>query len=167
MSKKQIIDKLIEEGKSFEEIVIESGAAESYVKSCFTKLGKNWEDADDPNVELVLDIVEVDEDDIPEDAIVLEEGLEIFEVDEDEDEPVDCSELIKKTEEAYKKACKSYKSIEARILKTVLSDLQSDTLGKNETMIRRLLKMHVRSMLQKRMFIDAVKITDEYFELIK
>lgn len=165
MSKKEIINKMIEEGKSFEEIVVKSEAAESYVKSCFTKLGKNWEDADDPDVELKVEIVEVAEEDIPEDAVVLEEGLEIIE--EPAEEPVDCSELIKKTEEAYTKAYKSFKNIEARILKTVLDDLKSGRLGKNEVMIRRSLKMHVRSMLQKRMFSNVVAITDEYFELIK
>jgi len=157
MSKKEIINKLIEEGKSFEEIVIQSGAKQSYVKSCFTKLGKDWEDADDPNVELKVEIVEVEE--------PAEEPAE--EPVEEPKEPVDCSELIKKTEEAYTKAYKSFKNIEARILKTVLDDLKSGRLGKNEVMIRRSLKMHVRSMLQKRMFSNVVAITDEYFELIK
>ena len=170
MSKKEIINKLIQEGKSFEEIVIQSGAKQSYVKSCFTKLGKDWEDADDPNAELRVEIVEVSEEDIPEDAVVLEEGLEIVEEPvevEEPKEPVDCSELIKKTEEAYTKAYKSYKNIEARILKTVLEDLKSDRAGNNQGMVRRMLNMHVRSMLQKRMFANVVSITDEYFELIK
>ena len=166
MSKKEIINKMIEEGKSFEEIVVESGAAQSYVKSCFTKVGKDWEDYDAEGIELKTVIIkegieteEVADEDIPEDAEVLEEGIEI--------EEVECSELIKKTEEAYAKACKAYKSIEARILKTVLDDLKSENLGKNQAMIRRTLKMHVRSMLQKRMFAKTVEITEEYFALIK
>lgn len=42
MSKKEHIAKLIEEGKSFQEIVELSGAKHSYVKAQFTKAGKNW-----------------------------------------------------------------------------------------------------------------------------
>ena len=84
MSKKEIINKMIEEGKSFEEIVVESGAAQSYVKSCFTKVGKDWEDYDAEGIELKTVIIkegieteEVADEDIPEDAEVLEEGIEI------------------------------------------------------------------------------------------
>ena len=175
MSKKEKIEDLIKNtDKSFEEIVVESEAKASYVKSIFTQLDLKWEDRDAEGIKLKTIIVEEDteieevsDEDIPEDAEVIEEGVEIIEEDTEIKEPVDCSELIKKTEEAYTAAYRSYKSIEARILKTVLDDLKADSLGSNEGMIRRMLKMHVRSMLQKRMFAKTAEITDEYFELIK
>lgn len=61
MSKKQIIIDGINDGKSFESIVLESDAKESYVKKIFTEQGIDWEDSDDPEVELKTIIVEVED----------------------------------------------------------------------------------------------------------
>ena len=42
MSKAELIKKLIEEGKTFQEVKDISGSVESYVKAQFTKNGKDW-----------------------------------------------------------------------------------------------------------------------------
>ena len=77
MNKKEKIAKLIEEGKSFEEVVIESGSKASYVKSQYTQLGLNWEDSDDPEVELKTIVVE---------TVVEEEVVETVEAEVKEEE---------------------------------------------------------------------------------
>ena len=61
MSKKQAIIDGINNGDSFEEIVLASGAKSSYVKKVFTEQGVEWEKSDDPKIELKTIAVEVEE----------------------------------------------------------------------------------------------------------
>ena len=81
MNKKEKIAKLIEEGKSFEEVVVGSGSKASYVKSQYTQLGLNWEDSDDPEVELKTIVVEA--------VVEEEEVVETVEAEVKEEEVID------------------------------------------------------------------------------
>lgn len=168
MSKKEIINKLIEEGKSFEEIVVQSGAKQSYVKSCFTKLGKDWEDADDPTVELKVEIVEVAEEDIPEGAEVLEEGLEIVEVVEEPSEPKESLEdFIERLKETVLVDARKRRRLQTQIRKWILADLTSKTPSKNKTLILRAEKLNIRGPHAKYILRDLVKDIEAYYEFVK
>lgn len=208
MSKKQKITELIlDSDLSFEEIVVQSGAKASYVKSIFTQLDLDWEERDAEGVKLKTiivkeeDIEEVPEEDIPEDAemledpsivevVVAENGEEDESVDEQaaeedseqmeeesseessdesddegEENQID-EEFIKEVEKSYIEACRSYRNIEARILKTVLDDLKSQTVGRLKAQVLRMRKMHVRTRTQKRLFAKTVEVTDKYFKIV-
>ena len=171
MSKKEIINKLIEEGKSFEEIVVQSGAKQSYVKSCFTKLGKDWEDADDPTVELKVEIVEVAEEDIPEGAEVLEEGLEIVEVEVIEEKPSEPKEsledFIERLKETVLVDARKRRRLQTQIRKWILTDVTSKSLGKNKTLILRAEKLNIRGPHAKYILRDLVKDIEAYYEFVK
>ena len=209
MSKKQKITELIlDSDLSFEEIVVQSGAKASYVKSVFTQLNLNWEERDAEGIELKTiivkeeDIEEIAEEDIPEDAeilenpsivevVVAENGEEDESVDEQaveeaseqmeeesseessdesddegEENQID-EEFIKEVEKAYKGACRNYRNIAARMLKTILDDLKSEKPGQYQDRLNRMRKMHVRTILQKRLFSDVIEIADKYAKLIK
>ena len=165
MSKKEIINKLIEEGNSFEEIVVQSGAKQSYVKSCFTKLGKNWEDADDPTVELKVEIVEVAEEEIPEEAEVMEEGLEIV---EEPLEPLESLEdFIERLKETVLIDARKRRRLQTQIRKWILADVTSKTLGKNKTLILRAEKLNIRGPHAKYLLRDLLKDIEAYYEFVK
>lgn len=165
MSKKEIINKLIEEGNSFEEIVVQSGAKQSYVKSCFTKLGKNWEDADDPAVELKVEIVEVAEEEIPEEAEVMEEGLEIV---EEPLEPLESLEdFIERLKETVLIDARKRRRLQTQIRKWILADVTSKTLGKNKTLILRAEKLNIRGPHAKYLLRDLLKDIEAYYEFVK
>ena len=165
MSKKEIINKLIEEGNSFEEIVVQSGAKQSYVKSCFTKLGKNWEDADDPTVELKVEIVEVAEEEIPEEAEVMEEGLEIV---EEPSEPLESLEdFIERLKETVLIDARKRRRLQTQIRKWILADVTSKTLGKNKTLILRAEKLNIRGPHAKYLLRDLLKDIEAYYEFVK
>lgn len=174
MSKKdKLIDMIENTDKSFEELVVESGYKASYVKKVFSELDLEWEDRDAEGVKLKTIIVK-EEEDIEEIAEVEEQQPVSEELeDEQDDTPVveeDNKEIdeefIKEVEEKYVDACRRYRSIAARIFKTILDDLKSDDPGQYQERINRLRKMHIRTILQKRLFADAVKVADKYNKIV-
>ena len=86
--------------------------------------------------------------------------------DEGEENQID-EEFIKEVEKAYKGACRNYRNIAARMLKTILDDLKSEKPGQYQDRLNRMRKMHVRTILQKRLFSDVIEIADKYAKLIK
>jgi hypothetical protein len=76
MSKKEMINTLIDAGNSFEKIVELSKAKASYVKSCFTRKGFDWHDYTDEELGEQQQII-----DLTEEVEVLTEEVEDLQVD--------------------------------------------------------------------------------------
>ena len=179
MSKKEKIIALIEdESKSFEEIVVESGAKASYVKSIFTQLDLQWEDRDDPTVELKTEIVEVEEleilevadEDIPEDAEVLEQGIEIVEVETPVDPTVldeDVDMFLKQVRSAQLVDARKRRQLPSQLRKLIITDLMAEKPGRNETIIRRICKRSIRTKQQKYILKDLIKDVEKYLKIVK
>jgi hypothetical protein len=180
MSKKEKIIALIEdESKSFEEIVVESGAKASYVKSIFTQLDKNWEDRDDPAVELKTEIVETEEleilevadEDIPEDAEVLEQGIEIVEVEETPADPTvfdeDVDMFLKQVRSAQLVDARKRRQLPSQVRKLIITDLMTEKPGRNEIIIRRICKRSIRTKQQKYILKDLIKDVEKYLKIVK
>ena len=172
MTKKEIINKMIEEGKSFEEIVIESKAAQSYVKTCLTKAGKNWEDSDDPTVELKTTIEETkNEESIPE-TEERDEKPEIQEPSEKEEEPVkevieDVEAFIKEMEAKHALDNLKRRRIQSVVRSLIIRDLKGKVIGSNERMITRNIRQNTRTVIQRRILKDLILDVKKYQELIK
>lgn len=180
MSKKEKIIALIkDESKSFEEIVVESGAKASYVKSIFTQLDLQWEDRDDPAVELKTEIVEIEEleilevadEDIPEDAEVLEQGIEIVEVEETPVDPTvldeDVDMFLKQVRSAQLVDARKRRQLPSQLRKLIITDLMAEKPGRNEIIIRRIYSRSIRTKQQKYILRDLVKDVEKYLEIVK
>jgi hypothetical protein len=166
MSKKEIINKMIEEGKSFEEIVVESGAKQSYVKSCFTKLGKDWEDSDDPNVELVTQIAEIEEEvveEVVEEAIEVADDVQVLEIDED----IDVEAFIREVKSKQIEDARKRRQLQAQIRRLIVMDLTQSPVGRNKVIIHRMSKRCIRSKQQKYILRDLVKDIEKYFKIVE
>jgi hypothetical protein len=163
MSKKEIINKMIEEGKSFEEIVVESGAKQSYVKSCFTKLGKDWEDSDDPTVELVTQIVEIEEEEVVEEAIEVADDVQVLEIDED----IDVEAFIREVKSKQIEDTRKRRQLQAQIRRLIVMDLTQSPVGRNKVIIHRMSKRCIRSKQQKYILRDLVKDIEKYFKIVE
>jgi hypothetical protein len=163
MSKKEIINKMIEEGKSFEEIVVESGAKQSYVKSCFTKLGKDWEDSDDPTVELVTQIVEIEEEEVVEEAIEVADDVQVLEIDED----IDVEAFIREVKSKQIEDARKRRQLQAQIRRLIVMDLTQSPVGRNKVIIHRMSKRCIRSKQQKYILRDLVKDIEKYFKIVE
>jgi len=141
MNKKEKIVKLIEEGKSFEEVVVESGSKASYVKSQYTQLGLNWEDSDDPSVELKTIVVEtvvetveaeVKEEEVHDDVIVplTEDIAEVFsEVSEQHD-------LLDRLKAEMKYSIKRRQTFKYHFLKRIELALESQNPSTQATHVK-------------------------------